>query len=266
MLSLTRSSNSFVKSEIEWRRHTLWGLVRVMMQYRRTGRSPDLQKAKGVAAYAEAFQLSFGNCLRSTTGTRTFVPTNKLNVYDFKHIRESIDISAVDRGLARNANWQALTLGVTIVLAVLLAWSSFGGKLLSLRLAVCNSELAAHPGHSFRDSPTCQGILADSVTWWERLAHGHPLALILMLSGFLALIRDPLLLDIPLGESWIARRWEAILATFLLFIYALHTTMFRLSRRMSAHFVWFVRLLPLALLIVIISSLVWRIYQLVGML
>ena len=264
MLSLTKASGDFAKSEIDWRRQTLWGLVRVVMQYRRTGRWPDLQKAKGVAAYAEAFQLSFSNCLRSAEGSEPFVPTSKLSTYDFKHIRESIDVSAADRASTRSATWQALTLGVTIVLAVLLAWSSYGSKMLALRLAKCNADLSVGTEQSVNGIDACQRIAVESITGWESLAHSNPLIVIILMSTFLAMIYNPVLRDIPMGESWIGRRWEAVLATLLLFVYSLYTGISQRTQRALALFKWLASQLPLVGLIGIMGAIGWWLRQLIG--
>jgi hypothetical protein len=244
MLSLTRGSSDYAKNEIDWRRHTLWGLVRVVMQYRRTGRWPDLQKARGVAAYAEAFQHSFGNCLRNVVGTPAFEPTSDLNAYDFKHIRESIDVSAAERAAKRSATWQALTLGVTVVLAVLIAWSSYGSKVLALRLAACGENGTPDQSYGLHDRLNCSEIAADAITEWEALAHSHPGILILVLLTGLALTYNPVLRDIPVAEGRIGRRWQAIQATLLLFVYASHTTLIWTGSRIGRWVKWLAGQIP----------------------
>ena len=79
---------------------------------RRAGHWPDLQKAKGVAAYAEAFQHSFANCIRKPEDQTQFEPTSGLGTYDFKHIKDSIEVSIAENAAGRSAVWQGAALAM----------------------------------------------------------------------------------------------------------------------------------------------------------
>jgi hypothetical protein len=220
MLSLTRLDKAPTQSEIDWRRHTLWGLVRVVMQYRRAGFWPDLQKAKGVTAYAEAFQQSFANCIRMPFGPVRFKATSELSTYDFKHIRDSIEVSIAENTARRTAIWQGATLGVSLALSVMLAWSSYGSKLLSMRLSSCSPAMDSNFWRSLRGRLSCEDGMATATTGWETLAASHPVWIIGGLLVLVAIMTEHYLLDVAIGRTWFGRRWQSIRSTMLLFVYA----------------------------------------------
>lgn len=123
-------------SEVAWRRQTLWGLARVITQFRREGRWHALNKALGVIAYAEAFQRGFSNVIRSQNTSIAFESTNAILTYDFAQIRESIKVSVDANQFSRIANWQGLTLVFATIFSLFALWTAASNTLRTL----CQSE------------------------------------------------------------------------------------------------------------------------------
>lgn len=254
MLALTRLTDSVATSEIGWRRSTLWGLVRVIMQYRRAGRWLDLQKAKGVIAYAEAFQLSFANCIRMPFGPVRFKPSIELGTYDFKHIRDSIEVSIAENTAQRSVVWQGVALALPLILAVLIALSSYGSKVLSLRLAACSPAKDSKFWLGIRDQMGCEDVASASLTFWEYAAASHTFYVMAMLLVAITIFAERYLLDVPFGRSWLGRRWQSVRSTALLLVYAFHSQLVLNARIGSALMRWIKSQIPPAMLLVLLAA------------
>lgn len=119
-----------VENELSWRRETLWGLARVVSQYRRSNDLSSLKKARGVLAYAEAFQANLGKAERARNTEEGFKLTSQLTVYDFDHIRQSVD-SLETAETWRKTGWsQLLALIVGMLFSSLALWSGAAQLLL----------------------------------------------------------------------------------------------------------------------------------------
>lgn len=225
MLALTKLTDNHIRGEIDWRRRTLWGLVRVIMQYRREGRWGHLQKAKGVTAYAEAFQHSFANCIRMPFGPQRFRPTSELGTYDFKHMRDSIEVSIAENTNGRSTVWQSVLLMLTFLLAISAAISSFYAKMLSLRLAACSPVKDSIFWTGISAQVGCDDAASTAITSWEWLATNYTVGLIAGLLMLTMVFATRFLADAPVIPSRIWRRLHSIRSTIELFIYAAHAQM-----------------------------------------
>lgn len=254
MLALTRLNGASATDEINWRRSTLWGLVRVIMQYRRAGRWLDLQKAKGVIAYAEAFQHSFAHCIRMPFGPLRFKPSSELGTYDFKHIRDSIEVSIAENTAQRSVFWQGVALALPLLLAIFIALSSFGSKVLAQQLAACGSAGDGDFLSGLRAKLGCDEVAASSMTFWETLTTEHTVAMIVGLLVVVAIFAEHYLLDIPLARSWFGRKLHSIRSTYELLNLALHTQILMAFRFTFPAVRNALSQIPLALLIAVFTG------------
>jgi hypothetical protein len=266
MLSLSRQDGDFGEHEIGWRRRTLWGLVRVIMQYRRAGHWPDLQKAKGVAAYAEAFQVSFANCVRKPSDRGTFEETTKLSTYDLKHLRDSIEVSIAENTAGRSAVWQWAALTLPTVLAVMLAVSAYGTKLLSQRLAACSPAKDSQFWSAVRHHVNCDNVSGAAMTFWESLTTNHTTLVVAGLLVSIAVFAEHFLLDVPFAKSLLGRKLHSARSTIELLSYAIHTQFVLLTRSGWAWVRWLARqVAPVLLVFTLVVEwklLIWLLQQL----
>lgn len=138
-ISQSDASSDPNASELAWRRQTLWGLARVITQFRRAGRWDQLNKSLGVIAYAEAFQRGFATVIRSQNQETVFELTNAILAYDFAQLRESIKVSVDNNQFSRAANWQGLTLVFATIFSLFALWATASNALHAL----------CEPEHSF---------------------------------------------------------------------------------------------------------------------
>ncbi|RVT92971.1 hypothetical protein [Sphingomonas crocodyli] len=90
-LKAPSSLTSVDTNEHDWRRDTLWGLARVVAQFRRQGRINDYKKALGILAYADAFQSTLARVRRQPKLETGFDEKTNLSTYDFAHLRASVE-------------------------------------------------------------------------------------------------------------------------------------------------------------------------------
>jgi hypothetical protein len=124
LTDIKQENLSHEDGEVAWRRNTLWGLARVIMQYRRAGRWHQLNKAVGVLAYAEAFQRGFAQVIRSKIYGKIFEPIDRIHRYDFAQLRASIAASVEENQFRRTAAWQGLTLALATIFSLFALWAS----------------------------------------------------------------------------------------------------------------------------------------------
>lgn len=101
---LTRFKNETpedcLKSEVDWRRETLWSLSRIADKRMGSDKLNYLREALGMLAYADAFQKSLLPHIRDPKNPLTYLPNESAYGYDFQHIRESTRVR-IDQTAAR---------------------------------------------------------------------------------------------------------------------------------------------------------------------
>lgn len=88
------------KSEIDWRRETLWSLSRYADKRMVSERLNYLREALGMLAYADAFQNSLMKHFRDPNDALSYLPNKSAYGYDFQHIRDSTRVR-IDQMAAR---------------------------------------------------------------------------------------------------------------------------------------------------------------------
>jgi hypothetical protein len=180
------------KNEIGWRRETLWGLARVISQYRRNDALYDYKKAMGVLAYADAFQSTLARVVRPMAMEEKVVDHRDLTVYDFAHTKASVEAM---EGLAswRKSGW------------IQLFAAMFGGILSSLALwagAVQIYPVMCEPLEKSK-TPCDPAVSTGSIEIVHKVAE-HPLVftgsiVILGMTIFMLILRD--LSFVPFGSK-----------------------------------------------------------------
>jgi hypothetical protein len=128
-----------LKSEVEWRRETLWSLSRLADKRMGSEKLNSLREALGMLAYADAFQKTLLPHVRDPENPLAYLPNKSAHGYDYQHIRESTRVR-IDQTAARR------TVTGQLVAAV------FAGAIASLSLvsalvATHNAGIAAgEPG------------------------------------------------------------------------------------------------------------------------
>ncbi len=89
-----------LKSEVDWRRETLWSLSRMADKRMGSEKLNYLREALGMLAYADAFQKSLLLHVRDPKNPLSYLPNKSAYGYDFQHIRESTRVR-IDQTAAR---------------------------------------------------------------------------------------------------------------------------------------------------------------------
>ena len=97
-----------VYDDLTWRRETLYGLTRMALQKRRTGKTRDNKNALGILAYARSFQSHFLRWTFSSKAEEKLVtPTTQKNLnfsaYDFDSFNASLKADISVREWARSS-------------------------------------------------------------------------------------------------------------------------------------------------------------------
>nr|WP_047165990.1 hypothetical protein [Sphingomonas sp. Y57] len=148
-------------SETKWRRETLWGLARVVAQYRRRSTIPDFHKALGVLAYADAFQATLARIRRREKPEDGFEDKINLSTYDFDHMRSSIEAREGLASWKRTDRLQAQIFLAGVVLTGAALWASA----VEIRPTLCPVE-GTEPLTGTRLCPAFTHDMAVSVTIW----------------------------------------------------------------------------------------------------
>ncbi len=149
--------------DLGWRRATLWGLSRVSLQYRQQNRISGYKQALGVLAYADMFQSSLAGHYRPENVSELCSPHGELAVYDFRHIKDSIQAmeSVATWKLTGRVQFMATLFG--IMLSCFALWASS----VQMRPALCKSLAIAE-----EKCPSKIGEQSLNVVQWVAL---HPL-------------------------------------------------------------------------------------------
>lgn len=121
-LSPTNSPNHD-ENEARWRRETLWGLARVIAQFRRENRLYHYKKAQGILAYADAFQSTLARVHRGRNTNDPLTDKIKLSPYDFAHTRISLEAMESIAFWRRSGMIQTVATAVAVFLASVALWS-----------------------------------------------------------------------------------------------------------------------------------------------
>lgn len=187
-----RTPEAHRQNEISWRRETLWGLARVISQYRRNDALYDYKKAMGVLAYADAFQSTLARVARPMAMEAEIEDHKELTVYDFAHTKASVEAM---EGLA---SWRKSGL-------IQLFAAMFGGILSSLALwagAVQIYPIMCEPLKATKN-PCPPTVSPDSIEVVHKVAD-HPLVftgsvVILGMAIFMLILRD--ISFVPFGSK-----------------------------------------------------------------
>jgi hypothetical protein len=228
ILTLTETGiqvDQLKENEIAWRRKTLWGLVRVVMQYRRRGRRPDLNKAVGILAYASAFQQNFGRCIRSISPGKTFEPTDQLHLYDFSHMKDSIDVTVDDRQIDRTAFWQFLTLAIAIMFSVFAIWGTSGATM----QALCDPAKTNVFSERLAQLVHCPISIPSYMMSTQQFISRRPLEIVILAVFIAYIVYDTVLRDLPITRGRIGTFWGKIRESLLLLVRATYCSLYRLK-------------------------------------
>jgi hypothetical protein len=120
-------------NELIWRRETLWGLARVVSQFRQRNKLYDFKKVMGVLAYADAFQSTLAMVWRRQTLNEDMELHTRLSRYDFAHTRSSVE--AMDSLAAwRRSGWLQF---FAIMIGVLFSSIALWAAAMQIRPIVC---------------------------------------------------------------------------------------------------------------------------------
>jgi len=111
-------------NELKWRRETLWGLARVVSQFRRQNTLYDHKKVLGVLAYADAFQSMLARIWRRPDLATPMAIHSRLPLYDFKHTRGSVEAMESLAAWRRSGRIQQFTILAGVVLSSLALWAA----------------------------------------------------------------------------------------------------------------------------------------------
>jgi len=196
-LNVPNSMATAAEDELHWRRETLWGLARVVAQFRRQNRLYDFKKALGVLAYADAFQSTLARVERGATLDQPFQEQRELSRYDFDHSRASVEAM---EGLAswRRSGWiQAYAILAGVMLSSLALWASA----VQVRPLVCPVR-GTTPSPASANCPPMPFTKAVRGTLWvtEHPWHFMGGLLILGFAIFILIFRDATF--VPFGRAF----------------------------------------------------------------
>ena len=80
-----------VNNDEDWRRETMWSLVRAILDERRSRQISSFTKAKGILAYADAFQKHLASHRRKPKTLSGFEPITENSEYDLSFMTNSLD-------------------------------------------------------------------------------------------------------------------------------------------------------------------------------
>lgn len=157
-----------LKSEVEWRRETLWSLSRVADKLMASEKLNSLREALGMLAYADAFQKTLLPHVRNPDNPLTYLPNKSAYGYDFQHIRESTRVR-IDQTAARR------TVTGQLIAAV------FAGAIASLSLV--SSLISSHNARIAVGDAT-EKFEIKIWPWLLKAAGGYPI-FVMAISAYL---------------------------------------------------------------------------------
>lgn len=168
-------------NELSWRRETLWGLARVVSQYRRRNTLYDFKKVLGVLAYAEAFQSTLAMLWRKQSLDEDMETHTRLSRYDFAHTRSSVEATESLAEWRRSGGLQLFAIMAGVILSSLALWAGA----IQIRPIVC-PENANSSAQQVRCPPYSYPEAVTAVQWVTE----NPLMFtgVILLIGFAAFI------------------------------------------------------------------------------
>jgi hypothetical protein len=181
------------ENELSWRREALWGLARVVSQFRRNNDLYDFKKAQGVLAYADAFQSTLARVMRPETLEGDSVEHKDLTLYDFAHTRTSVEAMESLASWRRSGWIQLFATMIGVILSCLALWAGA----VQIRPIIC----AGIPKGELQCPEVARSSTVDVILW----VSNHPLVFtgtifILSVAVFVLILRD--LTFVPLGRQF----------------------------------------------------------------
>ena len=137
-------------NELKWRRETLWGLARIITQFRRRNRPQDQTQALGVLAYADVFQNTQTDIIRTKVLDHkcAFDDCVEIAGYDFSHTKASVEAAGkiADKGTAKRVQTTAILIALSLSFFAILQSS------LGTYLAACKTTDASPACTTFSSS------------------------------------------------------------------------------------------------------------------
>jgi hypothetical protein len=109
--------------DISWRVNTLRGLAKVVVEFRHSDAPTSNKKALGVLAYADAFQSLLAKLARDETADKPMRLHSGVILYDFNHVRASIEALDALNETRRGALLQLFGILVGVVLSAFALWA-----------------------------------------------------------------------------------------------------------------------------------------------
>lgn len=106
-----------------WRIETLRGLAKVVVEYRHSNHPLSNKKALGILAYADAFQSLLARIGRQRDINQVMETLESVILYDFAHVRSSIEALDALNETRRGALLQLFGILVGVVLSAFALWS-----------------------------------------------------------------------------------------------------------------------------------------------
>ncbi len=110
-------------NEVTWRYAPLRGLARVVVELRHGRSVAGHQQAKGIIAYAQAFQSVLAHITRPRLISRPSQPSNSIIPYDFGNLAMSLDATDASTQSAVSARLQLFGIVIGIFLSGLALWA-----------------------------------------------------------------------------------------------------------------------------------------------
>lgn len=176
------------ENELRWRRETLWGLARIIAQFRRKKDLDDYKRARGILAYADAFQSSLARIWRAPDIETPLEPHDRLFQYDFTHTKASVQSLEDVAAWRQNGLMQFVAVYVGIFLSSLALWAAA----VEIRPILCQPP-GASPRTSLMTCPPLHPAPSSDIALWVA---DSPLAFICILivmgfAAFSAFIKSP---------------------------------------------------------------------------
>ncbi|SEH12799.1 hypothetical protein SAMN05428974_0565 [Sphingopyxis sp. YR583] len=124
LLDLHRiDTEGLVFDDSSWRIDTLRGLAKVVVEFRHSDAPTSNKKALGVLAYADAFQSLLARVRRTRRAEEEVVPQDGVILYDFNHVRASIEALDALNESNRGALLQLFGILVGVILSAFALWA-----------------------------------------------------------------------------------------------------------------------------------------------
>jgi hypothetical protein len=191
-LTKATSEDEHRHNELRWRRETLWGLARVVSQYRRNNSLHDFKKARGVLAYADAFQSTLARVIRRPLIEADVEHHKELTVYDFAHTKASVDALEGLESWRKSGLIQLFATMIGVILSSLALWAGA----VQIYPVLCDAKA--------KGVDQCPEISSGDTIKVVQMVAEHPLAFsgsvtIIGVFAFIWLIRD--ITFLPYGQK-----------------------------------------------------------------